>query len=116
MLWETHEHPLPDADAIAKTITAIRAAHADRQEPPTPTDLGAALVVLQAARLDMDRLEAELLAAVHAAGLDWTQIAAVLDLPDAAAAQERYEKLRPRLDTPVDHVGPPEPGDNSPSG
>lgn len=59
-----------DVDAIAKTIIAIRAAHADRQEPPTPTDLGAALVVLQAARLDMDRLKADLLAAVHEIGLE----------------------------------------------
>ncbi|MFG2085294.1 MULTISPECIES: hypothetical protein [unclassified Spirillospora] len=115
LLWQEHDHPLPDVDAVAKTIAAIRAVHADGQQPPDPTDLGAALLVLQAARLDMDRLEADLLAAVHEAGLNWAQIAAVLELPDAAAAQERFEKLRPRLDAPVDQVEPPKPGADSPA-
>ncbi|CNF13994.1 Uncharacterised protein [Mycobacterium tuberculosis] len=110
LLWQEHHHPLPDTDAVAKTIVAVRAAHADGQQPPDPTDLGAALLVLQAARLDMDRLEADLLAAVHEAGLNWEQIAAVLELPDAAAARERFEKLRPRLDAPVAPVQPPKPG------
>lgn len=113
LLWQEHHHPLPDVEAVAKAIAAIRAAHTHEQ-PPTVTDLGAALVVLQAARLDMDRLEADLIAAVREAGLDWAQIAAVLELPDAAAAQERFEKLRPRLDAPVDQVHPPEPGNGRP--
>lgn len=43
LLWETHHHPLPDVDAITKTIAAIRAAQASRQDPPNTTDLGAAL-------------------------------------------------------------------------
>jgi hypothetical protein len=38
---------------------------------------------LQAARLDVDRLEVELIDAVRGAGLDWMAIAAVLGLPDA---------------------------------
>ncbi|WP_346043755.1 hypothetical protein [Actinomadura chokoriensis] len=42
------------------------------------------------------------------------QIAAVLGLPDAAAAQERFQKLWPRLDAPVDEVQPPEPGNGRP--
>lgn len=106
-MWEAHEHPLPDVDAIAKTIAAIRAGLADNA--PDPTDLGAALVVLQAARLDMDRLEAELIGAVREAGLHWAQIAAVLGLSDAAAAEERYAKMPPRLDAPVDQVESPKP-------
>ncbi|TDD33083.1 hypothetical protein E1287_20485 [Actinomadura sp. KC06] len=116
LLWEAREHPLPDVEAVDKAIAAIRAAHADGQEPPTATDLGAALVVLQAARLDMDRLEADLLGAVHEVGLDWAQIAAVLDLPDAAAARERFERFRPRLDAPVDEVQPSKPGDDKAPG
>jgi len=106
LLWETREYPLPDVDAIAKVIAVIRGGLGDG--PPDSTDLGAALVVLQAARLDMDRLEVDLLDAVHEAGLEWAQIAAVLELPDAAAAEERYAKLRPRLDAPVDEVQAPE--------
>jgi hypothetical protein len=27
LLWEHHEYPLPDAEAIAKTIAAVRTAH-----------------------------------------------------------------------------------------
>ncbi|TDC88177.1 hypothetical protein [Actinomadura sp. 7K507] len=105
LLWETHGYPLPDVDAIAKTIAAIRAGLPD--DPPGSTDLGAALVVLQAARLDMDRLETELIDAVREAGLDWAAIAAVLELPDAAAAEERHARLRSRLDAPVAQVRAP---------
>ncbi|MEU8346176.1 hypothetical protein AB0C74_31150 [Spirillospora sp. NPDC048832] len=134
LLWQAHEYPLPDIDAVRKAIAAIRADHGDttaggRAEETEAAeqeggagaagqpaavdgvDLGAALVVLQAARLDLDRLEVELVDAVREAGLDWAAIAAVLELPDAAAAQQRYEQLRPRLHAPVHHVAPPEPGD-----
>jgi hypothetical protein len=107
LLWEEHQHPLPDTDAIRQAIEAIHAAHASGEPPPEATDLGAALVVLQAARLDVDRLEVELIDAVRGAGLDWMAIAAVLGLPDAQAAEHRYETLRPRLDTPTDRVQPP---------
>jgi hypothetical protein len=107
LLWEEHHHPLPDTDAIRQTIGAIGTAQAAGEPPPEATDLGAALVVLQAARLDVDRLEVQLIDAVRAAGLDWTAIAAVLGLPDARAAEQRYEKLRPRLDAPTDGVQPP---------
>lgn len=123
LLWEARRYPLPDVDAVRKTIAAIRGGRAvpsqagdeagrARDDDPDSMDLGAALVVLEAARLDLDRLEIELIDAVRGAGLEWAAIAAVLDLPDADAAERRYEKLRPRLDAPVDHVdhsGPLEP-------
>ncbi|TMQ92903.1 hypothetical protein ETD83_26480 [Actinomadura soli] len=80
-------------------------------QPPTVTDLGAALVVLQAARLGMDQLEAKLLGAVQEAGLDWAQIAAVLEPPDAAPAQETVRETAAPGDTPVDQVPPAEGGD-----
>jgi hypothetical protein len=104
LLWEEHHQPLADIDAIAQTILAIRAAQAAGQPPPDATDLGAALVVLQAARLDADRLEVELIQAVRGAGLDWTAVATVLRLPDADAAERRFERLRPRLDVLTDEV------------
>lgn len=114
LLWEEHQRPLPDVEAIGKVIEAVDAeVHADEGRAAAGTapeidamDLAAALVVLQAARLDMDRLEVGLIDAVRRAGLDWATIASVLDLPDAAAARQRYAALRPRLDAPVDHVDP----------
>ncbi|MFC4907024.1 hypothetical protein [Actinomadura gamaensis] len=106
MLWEAHRFPLPDVEAIARTIAAVRAA-GPSGVPPDPADLGAALTVLRAARLDMGRLEVELLGTVHEAGLSWLQVAALLGLADAAAAEERYAKLRPLLDAPVDQVKSP---------
>jgi type IV secretory pathway VirD2 relaxase len=108
LLWEEHDKPLPDVDAVRKTIASIRQAHAAGDQPAAE-DLAAALVVLRAARLDMDRLEVELIEAVRDAGLAWAAIAAVLDLPDEKAARQRYEELRPRLDAPVDHIDPPTP-------
>lgn len=112
LLWEEHQRPLPDIEAIGKVIAAVNAAvpaHNGQAAAAAASgidtmDLAAALVALQAARLDMDRLEVRLIDAVRHAGLDWHTIAAILDLPDAAAAQRRHAVLRPRLDAPVDHV------------
>src|SRR6266536_2753507 len=68
--------PLPDLDAIR----AVIAASSERLEA---LDVGAALVLLQAARLDLDRLELEVFDTAGAAGMGGEAIAAVLDLPDA---------------------------------
>lgn len=124
LLFESYQHPLPDHEAIRKTIAAVHAHDAEtarhttdsgdeREDPPGTAsgpdgmDLGAALVVLRAARLDLDRLEAELIGAVRQIGMDWATIASILELPDARTAERRYEKLRPRLDAPFDQVRPP---------
>ena len=80
LLWETEKRLIPDLDAI-KSVT--EAAASGRAEG---LDMGAALVLVQAARLGLDRLEGELFEAAHAHGHAPEAIAAVLDLPDAAAA------------------------------
>lgn len=72
LLWETRRHLMPDLDAIRAVIDA---AAEGRTSGP---DLAAALVLTQAVRLDLDRLEADLLVAVRQAGLEWDTIAAVL--------------------------------------
>ncbi|MFD0902131.1 hypothetical protein [Actinomadura sediminis] len=117
VLWEAHRLPLPDLDAVRMVL-----ANAGARRPPSPKaavpadtgrsamDLSAALVVLQAARMDMDRLEVELLDTARRAGLDWAVIASILDLPDATAAEQRFEKLRPVMDAPVDRIPPPDLG------
>jgi hypothetical protein len=104
LLWEEHDQPLPDIQAVGRVITASRKRG---QAMPAAIDVGAALVVLSAVRLDVDRLEVELIEAARRAGMTWTTIADVLGLPEAAAAERRFEKLRPLLDAPVDQVRPP---------
>jgi hypothetical protein len=108
LMWEEHDQPLPDAEAVGRVITAAGHARAAAGKPaPAAIDLGASLVVLAAIRLDVDRLEVELIEAARQSGMEWTTIADVLGLPEAAAAERRFEKLRPRLDAPVDQVRPP---------
>ena len=58
--------------------------------------MGAALVLVQAARLGLDRLEGELFEAARAMGMRPEAIAAVLELPDAAAAEKRQRWLERR--------------------
>jgi len=106
LLWQEHGRPLPDVDAIGKSIAAVRRAQDAGEPTPPAMDLAAALVVLRAARQDMDRLEVALLEAVGEAGLDWEAIAAGLELPDGAAARKRYEELRPRAEAPFDSFDP----------
>ena len=62
--------------------------------------MGAALVLVQAARLGLDRLECELFEAASAMGMRPEAIAAVLELPDAAAAEKRQRWLESRRALP----------------
>jgi hypothetical protein len=96
LLWETEKRLVPDLDAI----TAVTGAAASGQAEGL--DMGAALVLVQAARLGLDRLECDLFDAAHAMGMRPEAIAAVLNLPDAAAAEKRHRWLETRreLGTP----------------
>ena len=62
--------------------------------------MGAALVLVQAARLGLDRMECELFEAARAMGMRPEAIAAVLELPDAAAAEKRQRWLEGRRALP----------------
>jgi hypothetical protein len=94
LLWETEKRLVPDLDAI-KAVT--EAAASQRAEG---LDMGAALVLVQAARLGLDRLECELFDAAAAMGMQPEAIAAVLDLPDAAVAAKRHRWLEARRALP----------------
>lgn len=112
-LWEAMQHPLPDQAALhAITNAADRAQHGDG-EPPQPLEVAAALVILGAARLDLDQTEARLLQAAQAVPMNWEQIAAILHLT-TSHAEERHRRLKPRLDQPVAHLLPPHLGDQPP--
>lgn len=100
LLWDTEKRLLPDTDAI-KAATATAA-----DGKAEALDIGAALVLLQAARLSLDRLEYEVFRAAGAMGMQPEAIAAVLDLPDAAAVRKRERWLRERWDLTVAEAGP----------
>jgi hypothetical protein len=94
LLWETEKRLVPDLDAIKAAVAAAGTGRAEG------LDLGAALVLVQAARLGLDRLECELFDAADAMGMRPEAIAAVLDLPDAAAADKRHRWLKARRALP----------------
>ena len=90
LLWETEKRLIPDLDAIKSVTGAAASGQAEG------LDLGAALVLVQAARLGLDLLEHELFEAAHAMDMRPEAIAAVLDLPDAASARNRQRWLKAR--------------------
>jgi hypothetical protein len=96
LLWETEKRLVPDLDAIRAVTDAAVSGQAEG------LDLGAALVLVQAARLGLDRLECDLFDAALAMGMQPEAIAAVLGLPGAEAVQKRHRWLETRraLGTP----------------
>jgi hypothetical protein len=98
LLWDTEKRLLPDREAIRSAIAAAGAGHAEA------LDVGAALVLVQAARLELDRLEYHTLTAAHGMGMQDEAIAAVLELPDAAAAAARYRYLKTRWELPYEEA------------
>ncbi|GAA4637011.1 hypothetical protein GCM10023196_089150 [Actinoallomurus vinaceus] len=96
LMWETHERPLGDVQSVRAVIQAASGGGA-----VDVTGLGAALLLIRAIRLDVDRLEWELLESARAAGLGWESIAAVMDLSGAAEAQERHRWLDSRRAEPA---------------
>ena len=101
LLWETEKRLIPDLDAIKSVAQAAASGRAKG------LDLGAALVLVQAARLGLDRLEGELFEAAHAMGMRAEAIAAVLDLPDGAAAEKRHRWLETRRALPYGDLDTP---------
>jgi hypothetical protein len=94
LLWETEKRLIPDLDAIKSVTEAVASGQADG------LDMGAALVLVQAVRLGLDRLEYELFEGAQAMGMRSEAIAAVLDLHDATAADKRHRWLGTRRALP----------------
>lgn len=95
LLWEQEKRPMPDADAV-RTVVATAAAEGGADV----LDIGAALVIVQAMRLELDLLEADVFDAAEASGVADESVAAVLGLPDAAAAAARHQMLSAKRDLP----------------
>jgi hypothetical protein len=103
LLWEETGQPMHDAQAISSVV-----ARADGADGPAPRalDYGAALIVLSSLRLDIDRLEADLVDAIRDAGLEWKFIARTLHLSVQQAAK-RQRLLSKRRALPTDRVQAP---------
>ncbi len=71
-----------------------------REGLDVPRDLHAALTLLESARAEMDALEAGLLFVARAEGLTWPEIAKHLGVRSPQAAQQRFERVTSRADTP----------------
>jgi hypothetical protein len=89
LFWDLEKRHMPDADAVRAVMSAAKSA-----APAEALDVGAALVVLQAMRLELDLLEADVLDTAQAGGVPAEAVAAVLELPGAAAAEARHRQLR----------------------
>ncbi|HWG01241.1 MAG TPA: STAS domain-containing protein [Trebonia sp.] len=99
LLWELEKVHMPDAEAIRRAIVA--AAHDESD------GIGPALVLLQAARLGLDRVEALATEVAHTVGLTDEALAAVLGLPSACAAATWREWLATRRTLPYDEPAHP---------
>lgn len=108
LLWELDKQPIADTEAIRRAIAAV----GNGEE----ASVGPALVLLQAARLGLDRLEASAFDTAYAAGISDETLAAILGLP-AAAAAAWHQWLTARHVLPYDepsaarHVVPGGPAD-----
>ena len=94
LLWDTEKRLIPDLDAIKMVTVAAAAGQAEA------LDIGAALVLVQEARLHLDRREHEVFEGAYALGMGEEAIAAILELPDAAAAGQRRRWLAERRNLP----------------
>jgi hypothetical protein len=103
LLWETEKRLIPDLEAIRLVAEAAAEGRAEG------LDMGAALVLVQAARLGLDHLEYDLFQAAQAMDMKPEAIAAVLDLRDGASAQDRQLWLATRRALPYTAVESPRP-------
>ena len=99
LLWDTGKRLMPDLDAIRSVLAA---ASSGKIQAP---DAVAALVLIHAARLNLDRLEYGIFETAQGAGMDTETLAAVLELPDAQAARDRQHWLQARHALPHADTG-----------
>lgn len=110
LLWELEKRTMPDAESIRAVVAASAGKTVDA------LDIGAALVLMQAIRLEMDLLEADVLDTAKSGEVAAESVAAVLGLPDMEAVDARHESLRAKRDLPLalagqvtPHPSPPRP-------
>lgn len=105
LLWEQEKRPMPDAEAVRAVVSAAAA-----EELADVLDVGAALVIVQAMRLELDLLEADVLDVAETSGVPDESVAAVLELPGAAAVAARRRMLSAKRELPRSVPDAPPPG------
>jgi hypothetical protein len=81
-----------DQDLLTVVLSAAIGGHSGGDGPASAADIGAAMAVLTAARMDLDRIEARFLETTPDSAV-WTAIARVLGLT-RAALDEYARRLR----------------------
>lgn len=94
--WMAGQVPHDDATLIRYALWRANSG----QGLDVPQDLNAALTLLESARAEVDALEAGLLFVARAEGLTWPEIAEPLGVRSPQAAQQRFERVSSRTDTP----------------
>lgn len=90
--WLAHGLPATDGDLVRLAAWCAR-----RPEVDTEVVM-AGVSLLEAARAELDQIEAALLFAVRAGGVTWAEVAAGLGLRSAQAAQQRLDRVLTRTD------------------
>ncbi|MFI1018239.1 hypothetical protein [Streptomyces sp. NPDC020965] len=88
-----------DASLIGQMLAATGEQGDDGQAPGgAPADVGAALVLFEGMREQLDRLETQVVIEARRRGMDWRQIARHQGLNSSQAASQRYQRLMTRLE------------------
>lgn len=103
LFWELEKRPMSDLGAVGAVVAGYEAG-----QPVDALSVGAALVLIQSMRLELDSLEASVFDAAAAGKLNFESLAAILELPDADAAESRGEYLRARRNLVRASLQPPE--------
>lgn len=90
--WLDRGMPATDGDLVRLAAWCARTPDVDREV------VLAGVSLLEAARAELDQIEAALLFAARSAGVTWAGVAAALGLGSAQAAQQRLDRVLARTD------------------
>ena len=100
--WRGHWGPARelelDASLLGRVLLAMTTAHDDGMPEVTPDELGAALSLFEQMRIQLDRLETQVVIEARRRGMEWRQIAPHQGLGSSQAASQRYQRLVTRLE------------------
>ncbi|WP_225834301.1 hypothetical protein [Streptomyces sp. NK08204] len=89
-----------DAALLGRLLAVTGRVWADAEDVPEITvgDIGAALSLFDGLRLQVDRLESQVVMEARRRGMDWRQIAQHQGLNSSQAASQRHQRLTTRLE------------------
>ncbi|WP_327686181.1 hypothetical protein [Streptomyces sp. NBC_00467] len=89
-----------DVVLLGRLLAAAAAGRNDADQSPEilPDDVGAALGLFEDMRVQLDRLETQVVIEARRLGMDWRLIAQHQGLNSSQAASQRYQRLMTRLE------------------